>query len=147
MSQEKLFEEIGGSLEKANKMQEFTKPLKSIWATDRFICRWECTGVQFFRPRDNHYCRVKCTCKKAGHIMDSNYSLPKSFGLEHVVTIRSLPSKAMWEHCCIPVFRGVVGVGMVGLCMFGEKISFAEEGLAMRRKDVACNSSVKQCMT
>ena len=37
----------------------------------------------------------------------------------------------------------MLGVGMVGLSRFGEKSAF-EEGLAMRWKDAACNSSVKQ---
>jgi len=37
MSREKLFEEIRGSLEEAAKMQEFTKPLKSMWATGHFV--------------------------------------------------------------------------------------------------------------
>lgn len=31
MSQEKLSEEVRGSLEKAAKMQQFLKPLNSIW--------------------------------------------------------------------------------------------------------------------
>lgn len=33
---------------------------------------------------------------------------------------------------------------MVGFSSFGEKRAFAEEGLAMRQKDAACNLSLKQ---
>lgn len=76
--------------------------------------------------------------------MDPNYALPESFSLEHVVTIRSLPSKAVQEHCCNPVLRGGTrGAGMVGLSRFGEDGAF-EEGLAARQKGAACNLSVKQ---
>jgi len=47
--------------------------------------------------------------------MDPNYSLPESFSLERTATIRSLPSKAIQEHCCIRftwASAGMLGVGM-----------------------------------